>query len=154
MKQIVKELKMIYWGLTTGMALFALVIEFVLIDSMGGSFVGSTAEFIYQSCMILLTLGGIYACLRYFKFGFIQRQLKENTEKKYKELSILRFGIIEMMVCLNLFGYLFFVSASFAWLAVISAMTLFFVYPSEERYCSEVGFDADGKSAIRNTLED
>ena len=66
----------------------------------------------------------------------------------------MRFGIIEMMVCLNLFGYLFFVSASYAWLAVISAMTLFFVYPSEERYCNEVGFDADGKSAIRNTLED
>ena len=65
-------------------------------------------------------------------------------------------AIIEFMVLMNLMGDLAFVSASFAWLAVIAAMSLFFVYPSADRFLGETGYTEEevAKLQTENSQED
>ena len=69
MSQIIKQLKLLFYLIVGVSLLLMAVVEFLLLDIAGGLFADDKQfEFVYQSFMILLTLGGIYVVLRFFKF--------------------------------------------------------------------------------------
>lgn len=156
MKTIIKRLKMVYWAITLSLALIALCIELLLMDTNGGFVDNPSVEFVYQSVATLMTLAGVYVCLRFFKFGLVVHSLQTNVLNQYLTWSVWRLVIIEFMVLTNLMGYLAFVSASFAWLAVIAAMSLFFVYPSADRFLGETDLTEEevAKLETENSHED
>ncbi len=141
MKQTIKTLKGIFWGIVGGACLFFAVAEFVLMDIAGGVLSADPQlEFICQSVMVLATLVSIYLSLRLFKVNYVKQQIMTNPLEAYMKWSIMRIALLEAPLLLNIAGYLFFMNGSFAWLATILLLALPFVYPTEERYINEVGF--------------
>jgi hypothetical protein len=140
MEKIIKELKLIYWGIVSVLLLFAFLVEFVLIDVVGGVFADDKQfEFIMQSLMSLLTLSAIYMSLRLFKFEKVVTAIREYPLEQYKSYSILRMVLLECPLLFNIICYWLFVQSSFAWLGVIIGLAFPFVYPSKERFLSETG---------------
>jgi hypothetical protein len=143
MNEILDRLKKIYWSMIVLLVGLVLLIEFFFMDLMGGAAISDDAnlEFFFQSLATLLSLGGLFLALRYFKMGTIERQLLDDPLSKYQPFSIVRLIILESIVHIDLFGYLLFVNSSFLWLSLIVATGFFFVYPSKERFLSETGYD-------------
>ena len=145
MKQTIKTLKGIFWGIVGGACMFFAVAEFVLMDSTGGLMTNEPQlEFICQSLMVLATLVSIYLSLRLFKINYVQQQIRTSPLQAYTKWSIIRMALLEAPLFLNILGYWLFVNGSFAWLATILLLAFPFVYPTEERYINEVGF-TEGK---------
>lgn len=141
MEQTVKYLKNIYCVLIAGIILLALFVEFIIIDITGGvGIAGGNFEFIFLSFSMLLTMGALYGALRLFKIKKVEEQIKSNPLEKYHYFSVIRMGILEFPVMLNIFGYLLFVNTSFVWLGLIVFMGFFFIYPSNERFIAETGY--------------
>ena len=142
MNEILDRLKKIYWSMIVLLVGLVLLIEFFFMDLMGGAAISDDAnlEFVFQSLATLLSLGGLFLALRYFKMGTIERQLLDDPLSKYQPFSIVRLIILESIVHIDLFGYLLFVNSSFLWLSLIVATGFFFVYPSKERFLSEKGY--------------
>ena len=141
MEQIVKNLKLIYWSIITGIILLSLVVEFVMIDETGGTgTAGGTFEFILLSLSTLLTMGGLYGALRLFKIRKVEEQIRETPLAKYHPLSVIRMTLLEGPALLNIIGYMLFVNTSFVWLGLIAFMGFFFIYPSKERFIAETGY--------------
>jgi hypothetical protein len=142
MNEILDRLKKIYWSMIVLLVGLVLLIEFFFMDLMGGAAISDDAnlEFFFQSLATLLSLGGLFLALRYFKMGTIERQLLDDPLSKYQPFSIVRLIILESIVHIDLFGYLLFVNSSFLWLSLIVATGFFFVYPSKERFLSETGY--------------
>jgi hypothetical protein len=142
MNEILDRLKKIYWSMIVLLVGLVLLIEFFFMDLMGGAAISDDAnlEFVFQSLATLLSLGGLFLALRYFKMGTIERQLLDDPLSKYQPFSIVRLIILESIVHIDLFGYLLFVNSSFLWLSLIVATGFFFVYPSKERFLSETGY--------------
>lgn len=142
MNEILDRLKKIYWSMIVLLVGLVLLIEFFFMDLMGGAAISDDAnlEFVFQSLATLLSLGGLFLALRYFKMGTIERQLLDDPLSKYQPFSIVRLIILESIVHIDLFGYLLFVNSSFLWLSLIVATGFFFVYPSKERFLNETGY--------------
>ena len=133
MNEILDRLKKIYWSMIVLLVGLVLLIEFFFMDLMGGAAISDDAnlEFVFQSLATLLSLGGLFLALRYFKMGTIERQLLDDPLSKYQPFSIVRLIILESIVHIDLFGYLLFVNSSFLWLSLIVATGFFFVYTSK-----------------------
>ncbi len=141
MNKLLLTLKIVYWANILYDVLFALMIEFFLIDEMGGSMVtDANFEFAFQSIATLLTLGSVFLSLRFFKFAPVEKKLREEPIKHYLNMSIIRLAILEGPLLLNLIGYMLFVNSSFVWLTLIGAFGFLFIYPSKERFLSETGY--------------
>jgi protein-S-isoprenylcysteine O-methyltransferase Ste14 len=142
MNEILDRLKKIYWSMIVLLVGLVLLIEFFFMDLMGGAAISDDAnlEFFFQSLATLLSLGGLFLALRYFKMGTIERQLLDDPLSKYQPFSIVRLIILELIVHIDLFGYLLFVNSFFLWLSLIVATGFFVVYPSKERFLSETGY--------------
>ena len=98
-----------------------------------------TDEFYFTIAMQLLTIACIPVALRLFKFKKIHRQL--TGDNKYNALmrwASRRMTLIFIPLLLNLAFYYLFMQVSFAYLAIILALCLFFIYPSKIRCNSEI----------------
>lgn len=98
------------------------------------------AEFVVLSIMELLTICAIPVALRLFKFAFVANRLK--SEAKICHLK--RFGLARIaMLCApllaNVVFYYAFMHVGFAYMSIILALSLFFVYPSLSRCYDETG---------------
>ncbi len=141
MKKILLSLKVIYWAFIIINLVFALVIEFFLIDETGGDLAtNANLEFIIQSIATLLTLGSVFLALRFFKFAPIEKKLREQPLEQYLNMSIVRISFLQGPFLLNLVSYMLFVNSSFVWLALIGAIGFFFIYPNENRFLNETGY--------------
>lgn len=142
MNQIIKQLKLLFY-LIVGVSLLLMdVVEFLLLDIAGGLFADDKQfEFVYQSFMILLTLGGIYITLRWFKFEAIKNKLQENKLTAYSRWSLIRMFVLEGIAILNIGGYFLFVNSSFVYLWLIIMLSFSFLYPTRERLINETGID-------------
>lgn len=138
--RILRNLKIVYWGCLLGMFCVALMIEYIFIDGSGGIIDAPNIEFAYQSLVILLTMGALFLALRLFRIKSVEQLIKENPLTEYYPKSIVRMTILEFATMGNLIGYMLFVNSSFVWLALISVMGFFFIYPSKERFINETGY--------------
>jgi hypothetical protein len=94
-------------------------------------------EFVYQTLMILFTLGFIFCALRLFKISGVRHRIKENPLASYTAWSMVRLSMLAVPLLLNMIGYWLFVNSSFVWLAVILALAFPFVYPGKTRFIQE-----------------
>ena len=142
MSQIIKQLKLLFYLIMGVSLLLMAVVEFLLLDIAGGLFADDKQfEFVYQSFMILLTLGGIYITLRWFKFEAIKNKLHENKLTAYSRWSLIRMLVLEGIAILNIGGYFLFVNSSFVYLWLIIMLSFSFLYPTRERLINETGID-------------
>ncbi len=142
MNQIIKQLKLLFY-LIVGVSLVLMaVVEFLLLDIAGGLFADDKLfEFVYQSFMILLTLGGIYVVLRLFKFEGIKKRIQEHQLTAYSRWSLIRMLVLEGIAILNIGGYFLFVNSSFVYLWLIIMLSFSFLFPTRERLINETGID-------------
>lgn len=93
--------------------------------------------FIATLTMQIITIGAIPLALYMFRISFIDRQLKADSSTAAS--SLLRWGSVRMLLlCLPMIAnvllyYLTSLTVSFAYLAIILAVSLAFVYPSADR---------------------
>ena len=142
MNQIIKQLKLLFYLIVGVSLLLMAVVEFLLLDIAGGLFADDKQiEFVYQSFMILLTLGGIYVVLRFFKFEGIKKRIQEHQLTAYSRWSLIRMLVLEGVAILNIGGYFLFVNSSFVYLWLIIMLSFSFLYPTRERLINETGID-------------
>ncbi|MBP3789291.1 MAG: hypothetical protein J6I52_06685 [Prevotella sp.] len=139
MNEIVKTLKIIYWFMVTMTLAMALVFEYIVEDTVGME-ADPTFEYVWQSIAVLISLGGLVLALRLFKIKAVEQQIKEKPLTHYMTMSKVRFALIEGITLFNLVGYFLFINPSFVWLALITGMGFFFIYPSKERLINETGY--------------
>ena len=98
-----------------------------------------------QFLMQLLTLAAIPLALFLFKIGYVQTLLQ--SDESHVSRKLLVWGSVRLMLlCLPMIANIFFYYAfgdavSFFYLAVILALSLFFVYPSKKRCEHECSLD-------------
>lgn len=142
MNQIIKQLKLLFYLIVGVSLLLMAVVEFLFLDIAGGLFADDKQfEFVYQSFMILLTLGCIYVVLRLFKFEGIKKRIQEHQLTAYSRWSLIRMLVLEGIAILNIGGYFLFVNSSFVYLWLIIMLSFSFLYPTRERLINETGID-------------
>ena len=121
------------------------VFETGLILPGGWADLGNETVVTLQFLMQMLTLAAIPLALFLFKIGYVRAIL--HTDESHVSSHLLFWGSVRMMILcvpmvLNMFFYYAFGdSVSFFYLAVILALSLFFVYPSKKRCEHECHLD-------------
>lgn len=121
-------------------AVVAILFEFGMIVP-GALSPNTQCVFVLTTVMQLLTIGSIPLVLYLFRIPHIHRQLTANASNASS--ALLRWGSVRMlllcvpMIVNVILYYLTSMTVSFAYLAVILAVSLAFIYPSERRCAFE-----------------
>lgn len=90
-------------------------------------------EFLLTTLMELLTLPSVYMALRLFKFDKVHQDLVTRKADGLRRWGLIRLAILLLPMPLNTVLYYLFMNTTFGYMAIILAICLPFVYPSEAR---------------------
>lgn len=90
-------------------------------------------EFLLTTLMELLTLSSVYMALRLFKFEKVHQDLVTRKADGLRRWGLIRLAILLLPMPLNTVLYYLFMNTTFGYMAIILAICLPFVYPSEAR---------------------
>ena len=90
-------------------------------------------EFLLTTLMELLTLASVYMALRLFKFDKVHQELVTRKADGLRRWGLIRLAILLLPIPLNTVLYYLFMNTTFGYMAIILAICLPFVYPSEAR---------------------
>lgn len=90
-------------------------------------------EFLLTTLMELLTLASVYLALRLFKFDKVHQELVTRKADGLRRWGLIRLAILLLPMPLNTVLYYLFMNTTFGYMAIILAICLPFVYPSEAR---------------------
>jgi hypothetical protein len=90
-------------------------------------------EFLLTTLMELLTLASVYMALRLFKFDKVHQELVTRKAVGLRRWGLIRLAILLLPMPLNTVLYYLFMNTTFGYMAIILAICLPFVYPSEAR---------------------
>lgn len=90
-------------------------------------------EFLLTTLMELLTLASVYMALRLFKFDKVHQELVTLKAGGLRRWGLIRLAILLLPMPLNTVLYYLFMNTTFGYMAIILAICLPFVYPSEAR---------------------
>ena len=90
-------------------------------------------EFLLTTLMELLTLASVYMALRLFKFDKVHQELVTRKADGLRRWGLIRLAILLLPMPLNTVLYYLFMNPTFGYMAIILAICLPFVYPSEAR---------------------
>ena len=90
-------------------------------------------EFLLTTLMELLTLASVYMALRLFKFEKVHQELVTRKADGLRRWGLIRLAILLLPMPLNTVLYYLFMNTTFGYMAIILAICLPFVYPSEAR---------------------
>lgn len=90
-------------------------------------------EFLLTTLMELLTLASVYMSLRLFKFEKVHQELVTLKADGLRRWGLIRLAILLLPMPLNTVLYYLFMNTTFGYMAIILAICLPFVYPSEAR---------------------
>ena len=90
-------------------------------------------EFLLTTLMELLTLASVYMALRLFKFDKVHQELVTLKADGLRRWGLIRLAILLLPMLLNTVLYYLFMNTTFGYMAIILAICLPFVYPSEAR---------------------
>jgi len=90
-------------------------------------------EFLLTTLMELLTLASVYMSLRLFKFEKVHQDLVTRKADGLRRWGLIRLAILLLPMPLNTVLYYLFMNTTFGYMAIILAICLPFVYPSEAR---------------------
>lgn len=98
-------------------------------------------EFIAVSIMELITIASIPLMLRFFKFKKIRRYIdaiqQDSSERLFK-LSKIRLTVLSDIMFANTIIYYLFMNVAFGYMAIIELLSMIFIYPSVNRFESEL----------------
>lgn len=135
MKKIQKSLLLEFYSIIIITLILVIVFEFELLmpitlpDNNGLEFAITTAMELITICFLPLTL-------KLFKFKIIHNILKNAPEKLFLWGNV-RLIIFGFLVIFNTLFYYTFMNVAFAYMAIISLLCMFFIYPSMIRCNSE-----------------
>lgn len=137
MKSLVKRLKTLFYiGIALELLLIALYESNVLLE---GAWCGNAeAEFIVMTLMQLVTVCAIPLALRLLKFSVVRQYVTSHGEQGLQKMSVLRMLLLFVPMLLNSVFYYEFVKAGFGYLAIILAISLVFIVPTQSRCASEL----------------
>ncbi len=90
-------------------------------------------EYIVAIILEITTLCVIPLALRLFKFGKIHQSLVKGKEKALARWGTLRLLLLCMPLLANVICYWLFMAPTFAYMAIMLFICLFFIFPSMER---------------------
>lgn len=132
MKKITKQLRSTFW-------LFCLLeVCIVACYECGlyveGGFAGNiTSEFITATVMELLTIIIIPIALKMMKWGAVRAVIRNQKEAGYYRMALNRLWLLLIPMLANTLCYYLFMNVAFAYMAIVLAISLAFVYPTEKR---------------------
>ena len=95
------------------------------------------AEFLLTTFMELLTLACVYLSLRMFKFEKVHKDLIERKADALRLWGGIRLALLLIPMLTNTILYYMFMNPTFGYMAIIQALCLPFVFPSEGRCLAE-----------------
>jgi len=95
------------------------------------------SEFILATILELLTLGAIFMGLRLFKFKTVHEDLTTRKAPALMRWGSVRLLLLELPMLCNTLLYYIYMNTTFGYMAIILALCLPFVYPSEGRCKAE-----------------
>lgn len=90
-------------------------------------------EFIVATTMELITICAIPVVLRIFKFGFVKRRVQADGEKAMRSWSLMRMLVLCVLMVVNTLLYYVFMNVAFGYMAIITFLCVFFIFPSTDR---------------------
>lgn len=106
---------------------------------MEGVFTENTnAEFIIATIMDLLTIIVIPIALRMIKYGAVQNIIRQQREAGLYKVSLIRLLMLMLPMVLNTIFYYYFLNVAFIYLAIVLAISLIFVIPTQKRCQQEL----------------
>lgn len=100
-----------------------------------------TIDFVYATVMELLTICCLPLTLRLFKIKQIHRFLSSRSDlsaTRLMRLGSVRLITIGLLIIANTLLYYSFMNVAFGYMAIISFLCMFFIYPSKRRCDDEV----------------
>lgn len=132
----IKSLKTIYFVVWAIPLLLALAYQIGLLGYGGQLQNDPTASYIWQTVAIVCSLAVIYLALKLFKIRPIARRIRQATptdaQRCYIRWSLIRYGAITLVICLDLYVYLATKSMSGVWCAIITLISVSFCLPSQQ----------------------
>lgn len=96
------------------------------------------SEFLVTSIMQLITVFAIPLALRLFKFNAVRNHITQHGIKGHYRMAVLRLAMLTLPMMINMVCYYLFVKVAFAYLAIILALSLIFIIPTQRRCDSEL----------------
>ena len=124
------------WGTLTVAVIIVALFELGILevgaghDNPGGEYAASVVAELLALCLIPLALW-------LFKAKKVNSDLKNNKAKALKKWGLLRMGMLCVPLIADIVLYYLFVSPTFAYLAIIHAICLLFIYPTAQRCAAE-----------------
>ena len=99
---------------------------------------GTTASYYLLMAMEMATLVLIPLALWMFRSGMVRSRLKRHKEKALLTFGLLRISLVAIPMVLDTVLYYVSMTPSYAYLAIIHFLGLFFILPTMERCVGEV----------------
>ena len=109
--------------------------DFILEGGMTGH---NTAEFIMCTIMELLTIIVIPIALRMIKYGAVVNIIREKQQQGLYSIAMIRMSLLIVPMLVNTLCYYLFMNVAFAYMAVVLAISLFFIIPTKGRCEAEL----------------
>lgn len=97
-----------------------------------------TVQYVLLMLMELLTIASIPLALKLFSMKSVKRRLVAGGNSPLVFFGTLRLSMLGVPVVVNALLYYLSLSAAFGYLAILGALCLAFVYPSESRCLNEI----------------
>ena len=94
-------------------------------------------NFAMLTAMEIFTICSIPTALKLMSIKRIRRRISQEGPKEYRRWAVVRLDLVGAPMIVNLFLYYMTYSVAFVYMAIISALCITFVYPSEGRYRNE-----------------
>jgi len=141
MEKVSNRLKTLFFGQIA--VAIVLVVVFETGIALPGAWAGNEArEFVLLTAMELLTVALLPLALYLFRLKPVARRLKGDDGHELWRWGLLRLLMIGAPLVVNVLCHELTANASFAYLAIICAIVLCFVYPSKARCQQETAIDS------------
>lgn len=136
-KRLTHTLKTAFF-LIVALALLCVAYNEIMPGTLLGLIDCGTKEYYILMAMELVTVCTIPVALKIMKLRRVRENIRENGLPSYLRFALLRMSLIGFPMLANIFFYYCFMSVSYAYMAIIEALCLAFVYPGEGRCLNEI----------------
>ena len=142
MEKVSSILKKLFYGILAVALLIVVVFETGLLTpgSLGGD---KAAEFPILTAMELLTVCLIPFSLYLFRVKSVRQNLLAAPAQSMLTWGFVRMAMLAFLLVVNVVCYYLYMNASFGYMAIISAISMLFIYPSIGRCKEETSSNDD-----------
>jgi len=138
----------LFWAMVIVALAFVLAFETDALESGIAAGEPSQSEIILTYVVELATIAIIPLALRLFKFKSIETDLKHRHETALQKWGILRLLMMGLVLHTNTLLYYVYMNTSFGYLAIMTALCLPFVHPSESKCMAEAYMNEEEDQAV------